>query len=168
VATIVGDGGNNSLTGTSGDDSISGLGGDDLLIGGGGNDTLLGGAGADTLTATGGNNSLDGGDGDDLFAGVSSNLSAPLGSDTITGGLGRDTYDLSPYVNSPAVPDTITDFQTGAGGDIFNIDVLLALALTGYSPGVNPFLTGFLQFVQSGSDSLLQIDANGPVAGAIS
>ena len=56
MATINGDGGNNTLSGTGGNDKINGKGGDDTLLGGGGNDRLNGGSGKDTY---------NGGQGDD-------------------------------------------------------------------------------------------------------
>ncbi len=57
-ATVVGGGGQDTLSGSDQDDRLEGNDGDDLLAGHGGHDTLHGGAGADTMV---------GGTGDDLY-----------------------------------------------------------------------------------------------------
>uniref|UniRef100_UPI0010F595AF beta strand repeat-containing protein n=1 Tax=Ramlibacter sp. 2FC TaxID=2502188 RepID=UPI0010F595AF len=71
------------------------------------NGTVLGGVGADTLV---------GGDGDDLIIGRT-------GSDMLTGGAGSDTF-MFLRTDADAV-DTITDFDTGPGGDTLNVGDLL-------------------------------------------
>ncbi len=65
MATINGDGTNNTLTGTGTADSINGLGGHDTIDGGGGNDSINGGSGDDVLTGGTGNDTLIGGAGSD-------------------------------------------------------------------------------------------------------
>jgi VCBS repeat-containing protein len=65
MATINGDGTNNTLTGTGTADSINGLGGHDTIDGGGGNDAINGGSGDDVLTGGTGNDTLIGGAGTD-------------------------------------------------------------------------------------------------------
>ncbi|MGB0410298.1 MAG: calcium-binding protein [Pikeienuella sp.] len=54
MATINGDGGDNTLTGGIADDTISGLAGDDTITGAAGNDSLVGGTGNDLLVGDGG------------------------------------------------------------------------------------------------------------------
>jgi hypothetical protein len=92
---IVGTDGDDTLTGGPGDDTIEGLGGNDHLDGQAGADTLLGGTGNDSFVNSAGN-------------------------DTMTGGAGTDTYTFSsptsPITTQTGSP-TITDFQSGAGGD---------------------------------------------------
>ena len=176
MATIVGDSGNDTLTGTSGDDSLEGLEGNDSLIGADGSDYIRGDEGDDTIVAGAGNdtiqdyqgaNSLDGGDGDDLFYDVS-NQNGPPGADTITGGAGRDTYSFDTFFSSLVlVPDVITDFATGPGGDILTITRPdITNFLTGFSAGSNPFSEGYFRLLQNSADTLLQIDYDGPSGNA--
>jgi Ca2+-binding RTX toxin-like protein len=82
-APIVGTEGNDTLTGTNGHDTIDGRGGNDSLSGQDGNDSLIGG------------------DGDDFLDGLSGSIHefnytvedpAAGTADTLTGGLGNDTY----------------------------------------------------------------------------
>src|SRR5688572_1877807 len=75
-APIVGTEGDDTLTGTEGNDTIDGRGGNDSLQGADGADSLIGGEGDDTLHA----NRDHWGDTE---------------SDTLEGGLGNDTYDIS-------------------------------------------------------------------------
>ena len=57
--------------------------------------------------------------------------------------------------------DTITDFQTGPGGDKLDIHDLL----TGFDSGTsNP--TDFVHLVETGGNTTVQVDANGAVGGA--
>jgi hypothetical protein len=100
--TIIGTDGNDTLTGGSGSDLIEGLGGNDILRG----DPIK--------EANGGNDVLIGGAGNDIFDNSS-------GNDTMTGGAGSDTFVFeSPgdQNGNPAGSPTITDFQTGPGGDV--------------------------------------------------
>jgi Ca2+-binding RTX toxin-like protein len=57
-ATLVGGGGNDSLTGAAGNDLLVGGGGDDVLVGGDGDDKLIGGGGTDSLDGGAGTNVL--------------------------------------------------------------------------------------------------------------
>jgi hypothetical protein len=77
------------LSGLAGDDTLEGLGGNDRLFGGDGNDSLLGGIGDDTLDADLGNDSLDGGEGNDRL------IAEEGSSSTLTGGAGRDTFQIN-------------------------------------------------------------------------
>lgn len=150
--------GNDYLYGRYGNDVIQGGDGNDILDGEIGNDTLQGGAGNDELHDFTGTNVFDGGDGDDRLY-----LRGPYwnGTQTATGGTGSDTYffEFSHDKNENYV--TITDFASGSGGDILNIDDLL-LHSARYTGG-NPFdpTLGYLRLLSSGSDTLLQWDHNG-------
>jgi len=118
---------------------------DDIATGanvtlGGGNDTFTIGAGS---TGTSTFNTLGGGN--DTFTGDTNTASADTvsagdGSDNINGGLGIDTVttgngsDIVVYDIVPAAANAknVTDFTSGAGGDILRFDIsALALASAG-------------------------------------
>ena len=167
------DGGNQAdhLYGEGGDDTLRGGDGNDVITDSNGNNSFEGGAGDDLLLGSAAGRVMDGGEGNDLI--VADSLSsgvtifAGAGNDeiiveadtaTITGGSGADSFS-----SSAAGLVTITDFQTGVGGDRFDIARLIS-QLINYS-GTNPFGTGHLRFVQSGADTLFQIDTSGPSGG---
>ena len=107
-ATILGAGGNDTLTGSTAADSIDGGAGNDSITGSGGNDTLLGGAGNDTIIATvAGVVSIDGGEGNDSIN-VGNTLSS---SDTIDGGVGTNTLVISAAVVSPAIGGRVSNIS---------------------------------------------------------
>lgn len=170
--TLVGGAGKDLLFGDQffefGDDSVVGGAGDDTLVDWGGNNTVEGGDGDDAFTLGGISNSGGGGPGNDTFllSGGSDTLSGDDGDDTfqlqsagtylLTGGAGRETYQLG--ASSGTV--TITDFVGGASGDMLDIGAVLD-ASTGSSGG-SPFGTaGYMRVVQDGADTLLQWDADG-------
>ncbi len=182
---IVGTASNDSLSGGTGNDTLSGLDGNDQLQGGAGNDSADGGAGNDTLYGNAGNDTLLGGDGNDyLYDTQGANvLSGGAGNDTISnvsngdtgstlqGGGGQDWFRINSsgvasevrYNASALHPDVVADFQTGPGGDVLDLSGLSSYGVIPNDHG-NPFLTGHLQFVQSGADTVLQ--ANADVTGA--
>src|SRR5207237_4422449 len=86
------------------------------------------------------------------------------GPATITTGLGADTIKLD-GVNYDANALIVTDFTTGAGGDVLNFDPVLANVVSGWDGSSNPFGSGFMRLVASGSDTLLQLDADGAANG---
>ncbi|KQS55690.1 hypothetical protein ASG17_06375 [Brevundimonas sp. Leaf363] len=171
------------LSGTTDDDDISGRGGDDsiydtsggadILRGNAGDDELyvsrysgdpvskgkiilLGGADDDTLTWDVYNAStglLDGGEGDDEFV-----LQANGGSVTLNTGMGEDTISFSNLDTRFVGAILVQDFDFKA--DSLEILPYLERALTNWD-GANPFGSGHLRLVQSGSSTVLQIDANG-------
>ncbi|WP_165322081.1 calcium-binding protein [Rhizorhabdus phycosphaerae] len=192
--TLVGDDGDNKIDGIDGNDFIDGRGGDDdlflysflnatsaTLLGGDGNDiirvfrvdnvTLNGGNGSDIIVAGDYDNAtVDAGSGDDIVT-----LSSYLGNATITLGAGSDTIFLPPIGNYGVdTPGSrfVTDFTAGNGGD--RVDLFSYVSdnnLSGYitvstNPLYrnNPFSTGHFRLVESGGDTLLQIDADGPTA----
>ena len=97
--------GNDALFGSSGSDRLFGDAGDDSLFGDDENDRSFGAEGLDplndslgedTLLGGTGNDLLSGGEGDDLLIGVELNSSQPglHEQDTLTGGVGADTFVL--------------------------------------------------------------------------
>jgi Ca2+-binding RTX toxin-like protein len=186
--TVLGELGDDLLHGAAGADTLVGGAGDDQLDGEAGDDVLLGGDGSDSLYATGtSNDTLHGGVGDDMFylflhggAGPQSvraiggagddffltYIEKDTGTILFTGGAGRDTYHLVPWPTSQAVPHgiTVTDFATGAGGDLLEIASLLRHSANfGAFTSDDPFspASGYLRFVQSGADTLLRHDKDG-------
>lgn len=150
------DDGDDTLDGGAGDDHLSESGGHNTLIGGDGNDEIhvaggvnriFGGAGKDVIIAEGGVNTVDGGDGNDIIRAVKSYYAFDADV-TATSGAGRDRYEFTPALKHPV---TITDFATGAGGDILDPFTLFVIPQQS-----NMFLNGQLRLVQSGDDTLLQ------------
>ncbi|HEX8523300.1 MAG TPA: calcium-binding protein, partial [Tepidisphaeraceae bacterium] len=82
-ATLLGNGGSDTITGSAGVDSLSGGDGDDIISGGGGNDTIYGGAGNDVINGNSGNDRIYGGVGNDTLLGSS-------GRDRLYGEAGDD------------------------------------------------------------------------------
>jgi len=170
--------GNDILIGGAGNDRLSSSGyqdvaagttldggaGDDILYAGTSVKTVLGGAGNDELNFDGRttqNNRVlmtaDMGDGDDKVR-IESQYSDTRDA-RIAGGAGRDTYSFGSGDRWPLV--TITDFQTGAAGDVLEIFSFNY----NFKPG-NPFgVSGHARLVQDGTRVLLQIDQDG-AAGA--
>ncbi|MBD2500053.1 choice-of-anchor I family protein [Anabaena azotica] len=147
--TLNGGNGQDTLNGKSGNDTINGGNGDDVLYGNRGNDTLIGGNGNDVIWGGAGADSLNGGNGNDTLIGG-------LGKDTLTGGSGSDRFVYNAFNEGT---DTITDFTT-------NQDIL-DLRGAFQSLGVTSVTSDYLRLVQSGSNTLVQIDQNGAVGGAI-
>ncbi len=122
--TITGSAGNDTLDGAAGDDLILGAAGNDSLLGGNGNDTLRGGAGNDTINGGAGFDILDLSDATGPLRFTLSNNSATAAtvSDTVTGGIGTDTYTLIEGVIAGSGNDSITgsasgDLLAGGGGN---------------------------------------------------
>ena len=63
------------------------------------------------------------------------------------------------YDAADTATDTITDFTAGVGGDNLSIPINL---LTNYTPGINPFVSGHVKLTQSGADTLVEVDLDGP------
>lgn len=170
--------GNDWIDGGSDEDFLSGGFGDDTLIGGDGNDDFLandqfgdgshsfgndrlfGGTGDDYFEDSAGINVMDGGGGNDRF--LVASIGGPGNRSTVTGASGRDTYELSSGQSSTGADYRVTDFDVGRGGDLLDVDGLLRFGGTngGYTGG-DPFAQGFLRFLQSGANTLLQWDVDG-------
>ncbi|NOW45715.1 Ca2+-binding RTX toxin-like protein [Novosphingobium sp. SG751A] len=125
------------LYGGAGNDYLLGLDGSDTLYGGAGNDTIYGGTGNDTISGGSGNDVLDG----------------EQGYNTLTGGAGADAFQFSVVDNQK---DIITDFS-GKDGDYIDLSVLASM----YGWQGNLQTNGYVRFVASGSDTLLQVDTDG-------
>ncbi|WP_170181780.1 FG-GAP-like repeat-containing protein [Phreatobacter stygius] len=76
------------------------------------------------------------------------------GGDIMTGGAGSDIFVFNALNETGKA---ITDFQVGAGGDVLQLHGLLAA--TGYA-GADGLHDGVVKFLQSGADTLVQIDSN--------
>ncbi|MYM61736.1 type I secretion C-terminal target domain-containing protein, partial [Pseudomaricurvus sp. HS19] len=131
--TVIGGSASSSFTGTDSADWMDGGSGDDQLYGGAGNDTLLGGDGEDVI-----------------YGGI--------GSDTMSGGQGSDTFVWQ--VADAGAVDTITDFQTGVGGDVLNFADLLQGETADAAT-----LDSYLDFSSDGTNTTITIDADGSGAG---
>ena len=142
TTVLVGENGDDQLSGGDGD-YLSGDAGNDVSraamtvtsCGGDGDDTLDGGDGNDFLSDFVGTNSFAGGLGDDqIIAGSSDGAQTIDGGDgndtirhyyrtfasTITTGSGSDTIELA-HANQGTAAIIVTDFTTGAGGDMFRL-----------------------------------------------
>ena len=102
--------------------------------------------------------SVDAGSGDDRVT-----ISADSGALTYTVALGsgHDVLALASSTGSVIAPQlTVTDFETGVAGDTYDLTNFVGRALTNYDGG-NPFADQHLRLVQSGSDTILQMDVDG-------
>jgi hypothetical protein len=113
-------------------------------------DTLVGRAGNDELVGLDGNDDLRGLAGDDIINGG-------LGHDTLEGGAGSDTYV---YRAANEGTDTIIGFQTGAGGDVLDLHDVLQ----GFEVGDDA--NDFVNLVESGGNTTVQVDINGATGGS--
>ena len=105
------------------------------IAGTSGMDRLLGAKGEDVIEGKGGKDYIWGG----------------TGKDYLVGGGDADRFA---FLNVDEAGDTIEDFTTGSGGDV--IDVSGMWYHYGWST-----LDGHVRFLQSGSDTLFQVDTNG-------
>ncbi|HEY0026686.1 MAG TPA: calcium-binding protein [Allosphingosinicella sp.] len=188
--TLFAGSGGGRLDGGAGDDVVTGGIGDELINLGDGADSAHAGGGADTFYfyQAGNPGSVSKGygeDGDDLFSlraynvahfvanGGNGNdifgIGAIAGTAKITFGAGADRVYLEGDFFSANLPGTveITDFTSGAGGDVFDVSVSSAALLTSFDSGSNPFATGHMRLVQSGADTLVQMDRNGGADGYV-
>lgn len=147
---------NNTLKGAGVNDILTGKGGDDVLTGGAGSDRLNGGAGNDALDGGKGTDQLVGGKGDDTLVGGKGGdvLVGGKGVDVLTGGGGADLFVFNTLEEGI---DTITDFKA-----VDLIDLRAIFAQPAYG-GASPFarFNQFVQLVQVGSDTQVQVDADG-------
>ncbi|WP_294190485.1 M10 family metallopeptidase C-terminal domain-containing protein, partial [uncultured Sphingomonas sp.] len=132
--------------------------------------TVEGGAGNDRIILTGvASATINAGSGDDTIS-ISMRGASNVNNYVLTLGTGSDTIQLgvgSNAANSVDVAATartnrVTDFQVGAGGDRFEMtDFLNRGLINGYTANSNPFASGHVRLVQSGTDMLVQVDRDG-------
>ena len=116
------------------------------IIGTLGNDALIGTDDSDILRGLGGRDTLIGGKGNDTLVGGAD-------GDLLTGGEGRDQFIFNSFSERT---DVVTDFNV-------NEDTLVltkTMATLNYN-GVNPIADGYMQFVQQGSSTAVQVDSDG-------
>ncbi|MGZ8201819.1 MAG: M10 family metallopeptidase C-terminal domain-containing protein, partial [Burkholderiales bacterium] len=99
-----------------------------------------------TVDGDSASNTLPGTIGRDTLYGAS-------GNDTLSGGAGPDRFV---YVSGNDGLDTITDFETGTGGDVLDIQSVL----TGYLPGTSA-LADFVRLAESGGNATVSVNADG-------
>jgi hypothetical protein len=128
--------------------NLQGTAASETLIGTSSNNIINAYGGRDVIEGKAGNDTLNGGRGNDLLAGGS-------GADLLIGGAGNDTFVYTDFNDKG---DTITDF--GVGRDVLDLTTLFDNL--GYA-GANPIAAGYMQFVQSGTDTQVQIDPDGVV-----
>lgn len=173
---LIGGSGQDVLTGSSGFDNLYGGSNKDTLYGGSdndfmmgdsGNDILYGGSGNDALYAGSDNDILYGGSSNDVLNGGSGNdkLYAESGDDVLTGGDGNDTFIYALLKASDATGgqgrDIIFDFQSG-GNTIYTDKIDINELLINYAgDDSSSALAPYIHIVQSGNNSILQIDRDG-------
>ncbi|HEX9947124.1 MAG TPA: calcium-binding protein, partial [Allosphingosinicella sp.] len=166
--TLHGGDGNDRFFDGRGGDTFYGDGGDDSMVfnpglstgpmrayGGDGND------GINIYAYHGGTYIVDGGAGADRILVASLRTTAD-----VTLGTGADTLELASYDTGYLATMgsiVVRDFEAGAAGDKLDFAGFLSSALTGWDGSANPFAPalGFVRLLQSGSDTLLQIDTSG-------
>jgi Ca2+-binding RTX toxin-like protein len=126
--------------------------------------SVSGGAGNDRIILTGVASAVvDAGSGNDTLS-ISMRGAAGVNNYQLTLGAGADIVQLSgsgAETTSTARSSRITDFDRGNTGDRFEMTSFLNGGLTGYTANSNPFASGHLRLIQSGTDLLLQSDRDG-------
>ncbi len=149
-AAVDGGHGSDTLTGAGAADRFSGGSGDDSLTGGGGDDELFGDCGdqrviftsyQDVVSGVAGIDTINGGEGTDLIVGGGA-------ADQLTGGAGSDLFV---WERPDEFGDTITDFQSGAGGDRLLFNNLIV-------PQAGLNWSHYVRLQQAGADTLVYLD----------
>jgi Ca2+-binding RTX toxin-like protein len=116
------------------------------IIGTSGNDALIGSDGNDIIRGLGGRDTLIGGKGNDTLVGGAD-------GDLLTGSEDRDKFVFNSFSERT---DIITDFNVNEDSLVLT-KVFTALNYN----GVNPIADGYMQFVQQGSSTAVQVDLDG-------
>ncbi len=166
-------GGSDTLNGGRGNDTLRiyrsylEAGASLALNGGDGNDTIHFDVGSISYNAAITQVAIDGGIGDDRveIAGSGFNADIRLGSgrDTIWLGNLRSFLNWSGY--DQATTMVVRDFAAGDAGDVLDWTAVLPINLIDWDQNSNPFGSGHARLIQSGSDSLLQVDIDGGADG---
>jgi len=119
------------------------LAGDDVLYGSGGNDVIYGGSGNDWIF---GQNGLD-------------RLIGGAGNDTLSGGNQSDTFVF--LASDGGGADMVVSFTAG-GGNSDVLDISNLLAGSGYT---TPNASQFINLVEAGGNTALQVDLDGSGSG---
>lgn len=127
-----------NVTATDTDNFIEGTASANRISALDGDDFIAGYGGADSIDAGGGDDTIEGG----------------AGQDTMRGGTGADTFYIE--FTSPVIVDIIQDFNVSTDNDVLDISDFLA----NYDP-LTDVLTDFVRIIDSGANSLVQVDANG-------
>lgn len=123
---------------------------ENLVLKGHWGQTGTGNSGNNLLVSTSGKDILDGGSGDDAIV-------AGTGASRMTGGAGDDLFV---FTKPNAHDNVIADFNLGDDA----LDFRPVMKSIGYR-GEDPLADGFLELRQSGSDVVVEIDADGDGAG---
>ena len=177
-------GGNDKLYGEAGNDTISVRRGNHTLDNGTNNIILIdGGDDNDDITYYSSHSQINNSDIVTIHGGTGNDHIMSHGGKTVTidAGSGNDDVEIlitrtNTVVTLGAGQDeigvwefdsqaqwgivTVTDFVSGANGDIIDPYSLLS-NFSGYETKYNPFATGHLRLVQSGADTYLQVDRDG-------
>ena len=119
------------------------------LIGGGGNDFI------NNFFLGGGVASIDAGSGNDTVS-----VSGSAVAYTVTLGTGADVLRMTSLAPT-SYPVVATDFQAGDAGDRLDVLRYFHNILTNWDQVTNPFASGHMRLMQSGADTLVQIDRDG-------
>ncbi|TAL28586.1 MAG: calcium-binding protein [Alphaproteobacteria bacterium] len=128
----------------------------------GGTTTGTGNGDANIITGNNSGNVLDGAGGDDTITGGTGadDIDGGSGNDLLTGGLGVDTFALTTAPNALTNVDTLTDFDpTAVTGDVLDVSAILT--------GSPLDATGYVDFVTSGGDTEVYVDADGGADGYV-
>jgi Ca2+-binding RTX toxin-like protein len=123
-----------------------------------GAESVVDGSGRD-----GGNDLIDGGGGGDLIFGQEGDdtIIGGTGDDTLSGGSGADVFRWGSET-SAGETDILTDFETGAGGDVLDLSALLSGVAAGDD---GDELDAYLDITFDGTNTTVAIDANGDGSG---
>lgn len=146
-----------------------------IIIDGGGDRDFLDFYGEDRFLDT---VTVIGGSGDDnveVYGAKTASISLGEGSDDLEIGYGTTQYSISlgsgsDYLelgdhdgvfNGASGSITVTDFEAGEAGDVIDLEEFFEDVIPNWDNAINPYTSGYLRWVQSGTNALLQFDADG-------